>query len=201
MTDPLLLDDEQQRPSDKPILESLASLDVRVLKRNGVLRCGAEADLRFRTVDGTPRGHVGVAVSEDALIVSFDDMLEGRRHRQTILFAPVECQYGGHKKLLLCSSCGKRRVALYLFGMRFRCRVCNNSRYWSQCKHEPDRMRERAQQIRERMGGTRNLMLPFPARPKGMHWVTYLAAFEDCERAERIWSGYLVRRLPGRTDR
>ena len=182
-------------------MESLASLDVRVLKRNGVLHCGGEADLRFRAADGTPRDHVVVTVGEHALTASFDDMLEGRRHRQKILFAPIKCQYGGHKKLLLCSSCGERRVALYLFGMRFRCRVCNNSRYWSQCKHEPDRMRERAQQIRERMGGTRNLMLPFPDKPKGMHRTTYVAAFAECEKAERLWTGHLFRRFPKRTER
>ena len=198
MADQFKLDDERQRPSTKPVLESMASLDVRILMRNRLLHSGSEVDLRFSTAAGRPTYHVVVAVAEDALIVSFDDTLEGRRHRQKILLVPVKCHYGGYKKLLLCSSCGQRRVALYLLGMRFRCRVCNNSRYWSQCHHEPDRMRERAQQIRERMGGTRSLMAPFPDKPKGMHWSTYVAAVDDCEQAERIWARQLARRLPRR---
>lgn len=194
MTNSHLLDDERQRPSEKPVMESLASLDVRILNRNGFLHCGSEVDLRFRTAAGEPRHHVVVTVAEGALIVSFDDTLEGRRHRQKILLAAVRCHYGGYKSLLLCSSCGQRRVALYLLGMRFRCRICNNSRYWSQCHHQPDRMREKAHQIRERLGGSRSLMAPFPDKPIGMHWSTYLNALHDCERAELIWARDLTRR-------
>ena len=201
MEDPDELDDERPRPSQKPVLESMASVDVRVLTRYGLLRKGSEIDLRFRTAAGDPAYHVVATVGENDLVVSFEDTLEGRRHRQRILLTDVKCHYGGYKKMFECSSCGEMRVALYLFGMRFRCRVCNNSRYWSQCKHEPDRMREKAQQIRERMGGTRNLILPFPDKPKGMHWATYAAAFNECEKAERIWTGHLFRRLPKRSGR
>lgn len=195
MTNSHLLDDERHRPSEKPVMESLASLDVRILLRNGLLQCGSEADLRFRTAAGEPRHHVVVTVAEDALIVSFDDTLEGRRHRQKILLVAVKCHYGGNKSLLLCSSCGQRRVALYLLGMRFRCRICNNSRYWSQCHREPDRKREKAHQIRERLGGSRSLMAPFPDKPKGMHWSTYLDAVDECEQAESIWARHLTGRF------
>jgi hypothetical protein len=37
---------------------------------------------------------------------------------------------------------------------------------------------EQAQAIREKLGGSANLMEPSPERPKGMHWRTY----------ERLWS-------------
>jgi hypothetical protein len=35
----------------------------------------------------------------------------------------------------------------------------------------------KAQSIRERLGGSANMMAPFPEKPKGMHWKTY----------ERLW--------------
>jgi hypothetical protein len=34
------------------------------------------------------------------------------------------------------------------------------------------------------MGSSANLMEPFPARPKGMHWSTYLRLWQDCTNAE-----------------
>jgi len=31
----------------------------------------------------------------------------------------------------------------------------------------------KAQSIQERLGGSANMMKPFPEKPKGMHWETY----------------------------
>jgi hypothetical protein len=42
----------------------------------------------------------------------------------------------------------------------------------------------RSRRIRQRLGGSANLMEPFPERPKGMHWSTYLRLYQDCTHAE-----------------
>jgi DNA-binding ferritin-like protein len=42
----------------------------------------------------------------------------------------------------------------------------------------------RAQRIRRRLGGSANMMEPFPEKPKGMHWQTYDRLFCEHHEAE-----------------
>ena len=42
----------------------------------------------------------------------------------------------------------------------------------------------RAQKIRMRLGGSVNMMEPFPERPKGMHLDTYIRLFWEHHEAE-----------------
>ena len=53
----------------------------------------------------------------------------------------------------------------------------------------------RAQAIRERLGATRNLCLPFPDKPKGMHWQTYFRLFREHQEADGAsLPGWLLRK-------
>ncbi len=42
----------------------------------------------------------------------------------------------------------------------------------------------KAQEIREKLGGSANMMEPFPEKPKGMHWWTYERLRNEHDEAE-----------------
>ena len=75
-------------------------------------------------------------------------------------------------------ACGRRAAKLYLKpGKPFACRVCCALGYESQAE-SPERRHERqalekAQKIRIKLGFEPNLLLPLPARPKGMRHAIY----------------------------
>ena len=63
-------------------------------------------------------------------------------------------------------------------GGRFLCRLCLRLRYGSQYETPGGRARGRAQKLRMRLGGSANLLMRFPFRPKHMQRRTYRRLIE-----------------------
>jgi hypothetical protein len=74
---------------------------------------------------------------------------------------------------------------LYGPGKYFLCRYCYNLRYESQREDKKDRALRRAQKIRQRLGGSANMLEPFPERPKGMHHGTYMRLYWERDEAHK----------------
>jgi hypothetical protein len=69
-------------------------------------------------------------------------------------------------------------------GRYFVCRRCNGLVYRCQQESPPYRLTRKARKIRAKIGGTTNLTDPFPSRPKGMHWMTYLRLMDRAHEAD-----------------
>ena len=80
---------------------------------------------------------------------------------------------GGRRPWFQCPACGRRCALLYEQHEKLSCRVCRGLAYRSQRCNREDRIRLKAQKIRQRLGGSANLLIPFPERPKGMPRRTY----------------------------
>jgi hypothetical protein len=80
-------------------------------------------------------------------------------------------------------------AVIYCAGKLFACRHCYRLCYTTQQENAADRALSRACKIRERLGQkTGGVCVPFPSRPKGMHWKTYgRLAFAGCAAEERCW--------------
>jgi hypothetical protein len=91
---------------------------------------------------------------------------------------------------------------LYGPGKYFLCRHCYDLRYESQREDKKTRALRKAQTIRTRLGGSANMLEPFPEKPKGMHLDTYIRLWwkhNEAHREElagmREWMDKLKQRL------
>jgi hypothetical protein len=101
----------------------------------------------------------------------------------------TKCPRGGRRPWFLCEPpgryCGRRVALLYSGGELFACQRCYGLAYESQQQSEFLRGLRKAQKIRVRLGGTPNLLHPFPEKPKGMHWRSYRRIKRVYETAKR----------------
>jgi hypothetical protein len=151
-------------------------LDVRRLEWEGLFRAGLAFPHQM-IQNGERTASIDLRVDADRVTLSYRYLSpesEWQRVEKPVQLEWTPCNYGGHRAWFRCpaESCGRRVAILYFVGV-FACRHCHQLAYWSQrCSASQASMR-RAQAIRERLGGSRNMNCPFPAKPKGMHWKTY----------------------------
>jgi hypothetical protein len=158
------------------------SIDVRYLHRNGLLEPGHYVSLRWSRA-GKRTGSISGIANRDQVTLLY-------RHRrgpgsewedveETVPLTWTACNFGGERPWFMCpgAGCGWRVVVLYGPGKYFLCRHCYDLTYQSQRDNKMYRALHRAQDVRRRLGGSANMMEPFPEKPKGMHWRTY----------ERLW--------------
>jgi hypothetical protein len=96
--------------------------------------------------------------------------------KETVALSWTACNFGGERPWFICTGagCGRRVAILYGPGRYFLCRHSYDLTYQSQRDNVMYRSLHRAQDIRERLGGSANMMEPFPEKPKGMHHDTYM---------------------------
>ena len=91
---------------------------------------------------------------------------------EVVPFVETATCFGGRRRWFECPGCVRPCRVLYGCG-HFVCRLCVGLRYASQYENAGGRARLRVQKLRMRLGGSGNLLEPFPPRPKHMQWRTY----------------------------
>ena len=161
-------------------------VDVRRLHRDGLLSSGGSFSSRWSRA-GRETGSIGGSVEgaqrPERAILRYRHRSgpdgEWQDVRQVVPLAWTACNFGGERPWFQCprAGCGRRVAVLYAPRRYFLCRHCYDLSYKSQRDNAMYWALHKAQGIRERLGGSANMMEPFPERPKGMHWRTY----------ERLW--------------
>jgi hypothetical protein len=170
----------------KTTADECPSVNVRYLYTEGLLKPWRWFSLRWSRA-GRETGSIRIAVEgsdrpERVLLLYRHRIGPGDKWEdvhEPVSLDWTNCYFGGERPWFICpgAGCGRRVAFLYRLGKYFLCRHCYDLVYESQRESEMHRALRRAQAIRERLGGSANLMEPFPEKPKGMHWKTY----------ERLW--------------
>jgi hypothetical protein len=170
------------RFNKKSTTNECQSIGVRYLYRNGLPEPGHYFSLGWSRA-GRQTGSIGGLAYGDQVTLLYRHRRgpagEWEDIKQTVPLTWTACNFGREKPWFICpgAGCGRRVAMLYGPGKYFLCRHCYDLTYQSQRDNKMYRALHRAQNIRERPGGSANMAEPFPEKPKGMHWRTY----------ERLW--------------
>ncbi len=97
--------------------------------------------------------------------------------------------------------CGRRVAKLYLKHRYFLCRHCHNLTYASRQETGQIGALHKCQRIRQKLGGTANIAEPFPNKPKGMHFKTYIRLLGKYEQAHEEYTRAMIEDLERHTGR
>jgi hypothetical protein len=143
-------------------VEQTHSIEIGALQRYGYLSAPKQGSLIWRW---------GGEITGTARIECDGTQLKIRN--QLIHIGRMLCRFGGHRLWFVCV-CGRHVSALYSpNGRPWACRHCYRLTYATRQAIPRDRHLLRAQRVRRRLGGSANMLEPFPPKPKGMHRRTY----------------------------
>jgi len=162
--------------SGKDTTSGLRSLDIRQLKRAGLLTPGRTSGWHW-TRNGKEVASIRIQTEVDRIILKYRSRNNGGEWQPMEYPVYLEwtlCNLGGRRAWFKCpaSGCG-RRVAVLYGGSIFACRHCHKLVYDCQRETYDDRAMRRADAIRQRLGWKAGIANPEGGKPKGMHWRTY----------------------------
>jgi hypothetical protein len=178
----------------KTTTEEIHSVDIRYMRRRGLLKSSHFGTLSWSRPNGERTGWIRYQALDDRLVLMYRYRKSGDEWQgveESISFDWTPCNYGGNRCWFLCPRCSRRVAVLYGLGPRFLCRHCYRLPYASQQENSIDRLKRKARKIRESLGASNNLGDPVWEKPKGMHWRMFERLLQEEEAANeastRAW--------------
>ena len=146
--------------------EITLSLDIRVLKRDGLLQRRHPFTLSWHTNYGEFAGSATLLITDELIQLSY--RYEGFDIVNTFQLEKVACNFGGSRFWLKCPQCESRSLRLFFNKKNFKyaCRSCVGIAYSSQSEGRVDRVWRKQLKQEKKLGENW-------AKPKGMHHNTY----------------------------
>jgi hypothetical protein len=189
------------RSGTKDTVESFNHLDVNSLSRKGLLEPGTRGSVSWSKGEDA-LGSVGFEVKDGSFVLDYryrwNSSEEWEEVRYPVRLSWTLCNFGGGRPWFVCPGvvnghyCGRRVAKLYGGGKYFLCRHCYDLTYESRRDGQKYRALHKCQRIRQRLGGSANMTEPFPPKPKGMHFDTYLKLWREHNRADREYTQQMI---------
>ena len=177
----------------KDTTEGYHSLDVRWLKREGLLTPGANRRITWSRQDEVVAS-INISAAEGRVVLTYRHRSAGgdwQDESYPVELVTTPCQMGGERHWFLCPTrgCGRLVAVLYGGGI-FACRKCHQLAYPSQREPAYGRAALRVDRIRNKLGWTPGLANGHGEKPKGMHWRTFDRLCAEHDYHERVtWAG------------
>ena len=165
-------------------------LDVRDLRRMGAFKGSwvnfKMASLRWPFIEKMSAAKFMIHIELHNQVVPLNIQVEWSR-----------CNFGGSRPWLICQ-CGRRVARLFKGLGGYYCRsCCGDPVYESQRRSKKARSYLQAYRVRQRLGGSRPVLDPVPARPYRMSRKIYARLCERIRRLEQPLAGSrVVRHAP-----
>ncbi|WP_157471628.1 hypothetical protein [Gilvimarinus agarilyticus] len=164
------------------------SIDIRYLRREGLLRPGAVGTLRW-SIGGRECGSVSYKIDDKQILVSYryNHPDKGWVARiLPIMFEATSCHYGGERLWFSCPSCNRRVGILFDCGSLFICRHCCRLPYVTQNENQAYRLIRKKHKLGQRIfadyhRGSGSI------KTKGMHWKTFERLHRQYQNLEQCW--------------
>jgi len=184
------------RRSSRTTCEEVRRIDIRYLRKQGLLRPGSAGTLSWKIGD-EPNGSIRYTMHHSEMQLKFNCRWydeDWQEINQTIPIVITPCNYGGFRKWFRCPHCNTRIAILYHVNQLFLCRHCYNLPYASQGEGYMDRMSRKADKLSKKLEADEYTDDGDLYKPKGMHWRTfYNLKMAEIAADEKVNNAFLVR--------
>ena len=162
-------------------VEQMLTLDIRVLRRLGVVRPGeCTCDTVQWSIDGlsTTSARLRIDLSDierGGVMAISGDMPDGGI-KQNVAIEMVPSPFGGHRCYFICPVTGQRCEVIYYAGGRFGSREAQRLSYAVQGMNDLSRARRKAAKLRSRLCGSGG-----QPRPRGSNRIDTVIRFSEAE--------------------
>jgi hypothetical protein len=173
--------------SDRGTCGSRKSIDIRLLAPWLTEAQGRYIPWNW-SCDGRPTGTAYIFPEWQAIrIVWRSGRSDQGVAQERVHLSWTDCHFGGRRPWFSCPRCHAGAALIYTTGSRFLCRRCCRLNYASQQEDAQGRQARIISNVRRQLGGTENLLDPYPAKPRGMHRRTYESLVSKAIAAEAVY--------------
>ena len=169
------------RSSSTLTLEDVKRIDIRYMRRHGLLKFGYTGSLSW-TYNGEPAGDIRYACHADRIVFNYRFRSGGgdwEPVEQMVYFDRTPCHIGGDRLWFLCPCCQRRCEVLAIADKYPACRKCYRLPYRSQCEDRVGRLQMRQEKLEAMLWGDKRKWWRKAKRERLLNELEWVAGAAD----------------------